>query len=301
MATVCGILPAMESCPFEFARENCPLAPLTLYKVGGPARLALFPRNAEEAVEAVDWMHRQPGPKIVLGGGSNVLVADAGFPGIALITTELCAITALGEDRFRVEGGVWLGKMVREVMVPANYAGVGALTGIPGSVGGAIYMNAGTVNGSTCELLESVDLVDAQGVRTVPMEPALYGYRGQSFCPPQALILAGTFRFERADEDQAAIHEHYLRRRIEKQPQGNCCGSVFKNPPGDHAGRLIEACGLKGTRLGGAMVSDMHANFIMNDQNATASDIRGLIERCREAVRERFGITLDQEVVFIGH
>jgi UDP-N-acetylmuramate dehydrogenase len=289
----------MKTLPFEFAIENYPLAPLTLYGVGGPARLALLPRTLDEANDAYQWMAAQPDRRIVLGGGSNVLIDDNGFDGIVFVTTKLNGIEPLGDDRFHVLAGVVLDRMVRDVMLTNNYDQVGALTGIPGTVGGAIYMNAGTVNGSTCMLMESVDVATPEGLRTIPMEDSLYSYRGQTFCPPGSLILGGTFRFTHAEKDQQAIYDHYIQRRKEKQPQGRCCGSVFKNPNGDHSGRLIEACGLKGTRHGGAMISPLHANFIMNEDNATCADILWLIDLCKRTVQERFGVALEEEVVYI--
>ncbi len=289
----------MGGVPFEFAEENVPLAPLTLYKVGGPARLGLFPRTTEEACAAYQWLCSQPGPRLILGGGSNVLISDAGFLGAVLITTCLDKIESVGQDRYQVESGTRLERLVREVMLPNNYAGVGGLTGIPGSVGGAIYMNAGTVKGTTCELLESVELIGPTGRRVVAMAPALYGYRGQKFCTPGTLILRGIFHFEKAKEDQRAVYDHYMLRRQQTQPQGACCGSVFKNPPGDHAGRLIEACGLKGTRHGGAVISPAHANFIMNEDNATFGDILFLVQLCKQRVKQEFHIDLEEEVVII--
>jgi len=282
--------------PFEYARLDVPLAPLTRYNVGGPARVLLTPPTADAVRQAYAWMLGQLGPRLVLGGGSNVLIDSAGFPGIVLSTVGLTELAELGADRWRVGAGVELARLVRDVMLPRNYDGVGALTGIPGSVGGAIYMNAGTVNGSTCALLESADVLRAEGVETVTMHPACYGYRGQSFCPPGGVILGGVFAFTVAEADQAPIHAHYLARREEKQPRGHCCGSVFKNPDGEHAGRLIEACGLKGLRRGGACISDMHANFIMNEGGATSGDILWLMARAKAAVKERFGITLEEEV-----
>lgn len=286
----------MEPAPFEFAVEQYPLAEATLYKVGGPARLALFPRNALEAQAAHAWMLAQPGPRLVLGNGSNVLIADDGFPGIVLFTTRLDALEPLACDRYSVAGGVDLDRLVRTVMVAHNYEGTGALAGIPGTVGGAIYMNAGTANGATCEFLEFVELITANGLVTVAMGPSLYGYREQRFCHQDDLILQGVFHFSTSDSDQQAVYDHYMERRRERQPQGRCCGSVFKNPPGDHAGRLIEACGLKGTRRGDAIISPIHANFIMNEGHATCQDILWLIALCKRTVRERFGIELTEEV-----
>ncbi len=286
----------MDSLPFEFAVRGYPLAPKTLYNVGGPARLALLPRTSEETKRAYRWMLEQPLPRLILGGGSNVLIADEGFPGIVLFTTELRGFEVLGGGRYSVGSGHDLGWLVREVMLAHNYAGLGALTGIPGSVGGAIYMNAGTVNGATCEFLESVDLVSPDGMHTVPIRPEAYGYRGQQFCAQGDVILGGVFRFEHSPESQQAIYDHYMRRRSESQPRGHCCGSVFKNPEGDHAGRLIEACGLKGARRGGAAISTKHANFIMNEDGARFGDVHGLIQLAKDTVREQWGVELEEEV-----
>jgi len=289
----------MECPPFDFAIENYPLAPLTIYNLGGPARLALLPRTIAEAEAAYAWVCRQPERHIVLGGGSNVLIDDAGYDGIVLITTKLDTIEPLGGDRYRVEAGVVLDRVVRDVMIANNYDLVGGLTGIPGTVGGAIYMNAGTVNGSTCMLMESVDVVGATGRNRIPMEESLYAYRGQTFCRNGDLILEGRFTFWKAEKPQRPIYDHYIQRRKEKQPQGRCCGSVFKNPPGDHSGRLIEVAGLKGTRRGGAVISTMHGNFIMNEDNATCADILWLMDLCKRTVREKFGVELEEEVVYI--
>lgn len=289
----------MEQLPFTFAEKNYPLAPNTLYNVGGPARLALLPETPKEVEAAYRWMLKQPGPRLILGGGSNVLIADEGFPGIVLFTTHLKRFEELGGNRYYVASGNDLSFLVEKVMLEKNFEGVGALTGIPGSVGGAIYMNAGTANGSTCQFLESVDLMTPDGLQSIPMKASLYSYRGQSFCAPGDVILGGLFQFHPSAQDERAIYNHYMTRRREKQPQGYCCGSVFKNPPGDHAGRLIEACGLKGLRHGGAIISPMHANFIMNEDKASFDDILSLIQRTKEAVRQRFGIELEEEVRII--
>jgi len=289
----------MGSLPFEFAVENYPVAPLTLYNIGGPARLALLPRTADEAASAYEWMTSQGGKRYVLGGGSNVLIDDAGLDGVVLITSELKDLESLGEDRYRIESGVVLDDVVRGIMLANNYAMVGGLTGIPGSVGGAIYMNAGTNKGWTCMVMDDVDVITPNGRETVAMRDELYDYRGQSFCPPGGLILQGTFRFEAAGEDQEAIYDRYIARRKEVQPQGHCCGSVFKNPEGTHAGRLIEASGLKGERRGGAVVSDLHANFIMNDNHASSADVLALIDHIKTTVREEHGVDLHEEMVHL--
>lgn len=289
----------MEAPPFEFAVEHYPLSESTLYHIGGRAAWALFPRDEHEASAAYQWLLAQPCPRLILGGGSNVLIDDQPFPGVVLFTTHLLRFAELGEARYYIGAGHELDWLVREVMLKHNYEGVGGLTGIPGSVGGAIYMNAGTVNGSTCQLMESVDVITAEGLHTVPMDASRFGYRGQTFCPPGGIIVGGVFQFAPSERDQTAIYRHYKQRRVEKQPQGYCCGSVFKNPENDHAGRLIEACGLKGTRHGGAQISPMHANFIMNDDGASFGDVLHLIGVAKAAVREKFGVELEEEVRII--
>jgi len=289
----------MDKPPFDFFREDYPLAPETYYKVGGPARLALMPRTVSEAMAAYRWMRTQPERGLVLGFGSNVLISDHGFSGIVLFTGNLTHFKPLGEDRHLVEAGVALNALIREVLLPNNYEGTAVWTGIPGSVGGAVFMNAGTVNGSTCQMVETVDLMTPDGPVTFTMQPSAYGYRRQMFCTSEDLILRATFRFQRSETDQQAVYDHYMKRRRENQPQGDCCGSVFKNPENDSAGRLIEACGLKGVRRGGAVISAQHANFIMNEHGATCADILWLISLCKEQVRERFGIELQEEVRII--
>mgnify|MGYP000283041761 FL=1 len=292
----------MKTPPFNFAKPDYPLAPETFYKVGGPAEWALFPRNSEEAAQAFAWAVRNADRMFVMGRGSNLLVSDSGFSGAVLFTRELADITRLGEDRYRIASGVDLQWLVREIIVPNNYDATGGLTGIPGSVGGAIVMNAGTVNGATCQWLESVDIMHEtdDAPRTLCVTEDDYAYRSQTFCGPRDFVFGGVFQFQRSARDQREVFAHYMARRRDSQPQGLCCGSVFKNPPGDHAGRLIEACRLKGTRIGGAVVSPRHANFIMNEDCATFDDILALIELCKTRVHEQFGILLEEEVRIIA-
>lgn len=289
----------MDYPDFEFAYSQYPLAPHTYYKIGGPARIALLPRTVGGAKEAYMWMRKQSLPNMILGGGSNVVISDAGFPGIVLFTTQVRCIGNIGDGRYYVAIGLDLDAMVREVMLPNNYDGVGGLTGIPGTVGGAINMNAGTTNGNICQLLESVDLLKPSGFVRITIKEGSFGYRRQTFCTPGELILGGTFRFTHAEKDQQANYDHYKKLRMEKQPQGHCCGSVFKNPPGERAGRLIEACGLKGTCQGGAVISPQHANFIMNENHASSQDILALIHIAEKTVKERFDIDLEKEVRII--
>lgn len=289
----------MNTPPFAFVKENHPLGPHTLYRIGGPAKWAFLPRDTHEAQTAYAWIIDQKVPFLVMGAGSNMLIDNRGFDGAVLFTTELKHREACGGDRFRLGAGLPLADMVRTIMLPNNYAGTGALTGIPGSLGGALFMNAGTVNGTICQFTETVILLTPSGFTTIAMAPELYGYRGQAFCGPDTVIVEAVLRFTPSEKDESVVYHHYIQRRLDTQPQGWCCGSVFKNPPNDHAGRLIESCGLKGTRRGGAVISEKHANFIMNEDNASFEDVLGLIQLVKDTVFAQHGVKLQEEVRII--
>ncbi len=279
-----------------FCYKDFLLAPHTYYKIGGPADFALIPGNEKELEQSYQILQQIFLPYFILGGGTNILISDKGFRGVILITSHYKEFKSLGNDRYFISGGTELDWVVKEILLKNNYKGVGALTGIPGTVGGALFMNAGTVNGCICEWTEKVFLLMPDGKKEIEMKSELYGYRSQKFCSMNELILGAIFHFKKSERDQQPIYEHYLQRRKEKQPQGYCCGSVFKNPSGFHAGKLIEECGLKGTRKGGAIISPTHANFIMNENNATFDDVLFLIHLIKKKVFEKFQITLEEEV-----
>lgn len=289
----------MDKIPFNFSSTDYLLAPHTRYRIGGPAKIALFPQTLADLEAALCWLDAQNMPFIVIGGGTNMLIDDRGYPGCALFTTSMKTLEPLGQNTYRVGAGVVLGDLVRQIMLPNNYQGIGALTGIPGTVGGALFMNAGTANGSICQLVSTVTVVKKDGMKTVPMTEELYGYRGQTFCERSDIIAEASFAFVASERNETEVYEHYMQRRRETQPEGWCCGSVFKNPPGDHAGRLIEAAGLKGTRHNGAVISDKHANFIMNEDGASFEDVLYLITLVKDTIRERFGVELHEEVRII--
>lgn len=283
----------------DFIKENIPLAEYTFYRIGGPARFAFFPTTLQQITWAYEWVKGHQIPLLVIGSGSNVLISDAGFPGAVFFTTELKTLAPLGNHCYRCGAGTTLASIVENIMLANNYAGVGALTGIPGTLGGALFMNAGTVNGSICQFTKNVVLIGDAGLEEVEIRPELYAYRRQFFCEPETVIVEAELTFSPSNQDETAIYNHYIKRRLDTQPQGWCCGSVFKNPEGNHAGHLIEACGLKGTRIGGALISEKHANFIMNEGNASFKDVLSLIHLAKSRVRERFGIELEEEVRII--
>lgn len=279
-----------------FTQTNYLLGPHTYYHIGGPADIVMLPKDEKELIQAYQLFSIVNCPKFIIGGGTNLLISDKGFRGVILILPRSNEIRPIDKDTYYVFAGTELQWLVENIMLPNNYEGVGALTGIPGTVGGALFMNAGTTNGSICEFVKEVVLFTAEKKKNILITPDLYSYRSQKFCKMNELILGAIFKFERSPEDQRKIYEHYIQRRRTNQPQGYCCGSVFKNPPGYHAGKLIEECGLKGKRCGGAVISEMHANFIMNANNATFEDVMQLIELAKAEVKKRYGIQLEEEV-----
>jgi UDP-N-acetylmuramate dehydrogenase len=280
-------------------RRNEPLSRHTSWHVGGPADVFFMPRDR---AQLADFLRALPEgtPLLWLGLGSNLLVRDGGVRGVVIATQEaLSRLERRGELGVQVEAGVPCALVARQCarweLGPAAF-----FAGIPGTMGGALAMNAGAFGGETWPLVRSVETIDRGGeIRTRDASEYRTGYR--SVTPPVEgeWFLAATLELQsRPDETGSRA---LLERRRQTQPIGEwSCGSVFTNPPGDHAARLIEACGLKGARIGDAAVSLKHANFIVNDGDARASDIEALIERVRATVQEKFGVVLHPEVRVVG-
>jgi UDP-N-acetylmuramate dehydrogenase len=282
-------------------RHGVPLAPYTSWRVGGPARQLFEPADLEDLAAFLSTLPRGE-PVFWLGLGSNVLIRDGGIPGTVVLTAGLLdRLTLTGEGLVRAEAGVSCAKVAR---FGARHGLTGAefLAGIPGTVGGALAMNAGAWGGETWALVERVETLDRSGC-THERTRAAYrpGYRHVRG-PTGEWFVAAHLRLVPGDAAGATARiRALLRRRAETQPLGQpSCGSVFRNPPGDFAGRLIEACGLKGLCVGGACVSDKHANFIVNTGSATARDIETLVLRVAEAVLRRHGVRLEPEVRMVG-
>ncbi len=282
-------------------RLNEPLARHTSWRVGGPARRFYRPADAADLVMFLRTLDPKE-PLLWLGLGSNLLVSDEGFLG-TVIQTQGClgALERLGELGLRAESGVPCAKLAR-FAARAGLAGIEFLAGIPGTLGGALALNAGAHGGETWERVRKVVTVDRTGQlrERVPSDFRVEYRQVQG--PKGEWFLAAELALEAADPVlcQARMRE-LLERRNRSQPIGQpSCGSVFRNPPGDYAARLIEAAGLKGERVGGAQVSTRHANFIINSGDASAHDILRLIDRIRETVAGRSGVVLQPEVHFIG-
>jgi len=284
-------------------RRDHPLRRRGWWRLGGPADLFIEVSTAEH----LSLVLQQGLPVTVLGNGSNLLVADAGVRGIVVKLGGEFRTTTLvqGPDGAEVVAGAGLGNPVLLKRLEAlECSGLGCLAGVPGTVGGAIRMNAGTHLGEIGDRVRQVEVVLDNGQRAIlPAADLRFSYR-RAHLPPRAIVTRAWLRVEndrtRVEAQRQAVLHHLERRQATQPLEQPSCGSTFKNPPGDAAGRLIDACGLKGTRIGGAQVSEKHANFFINTGDATAADVYALILRTRQVVFEQHGVVLEPEVHAIG-
>jgi UDP-N-acetylmuramate dehydrogenase len=283
-----------------------PLARFTTMRVGGPADLFASVHNYFELRNLVRHARSRGIPHLVLGRGSDTVISDLGYRG--LVIQDRAESSKLEEgDRYTADAGVPMARAATETQ-KAGLTGLEFGLAIPGSVGGAVWANAGAHESDIAGVLESARVLDGAGSETiVPAADLALAYRDSRFKHPTEdgpaeLILAATFQLAPADPDVIKARLDDIRRwRQAHQPLGlPSAGSVFRNPPGDSAGRLIEAAGLKGHRIGGAVVSEKHANFIVNDQKGTAADVRRLADHVRATITERDGIDLAFEIEFLG-
>jgi UDP-N-acetylmuramate dehydrogenase len=282
-------------------RSDEPLGPRTTYRVGGAAALFLEVESVADLRSARDAVLASGVPVLVVGKGSNLLVADRGFPGLAIALGPAFAEVAVTGTTV-VAGGAAALPVVARRTVAAGLAGFEWAVGVPGSIGGAVRMNAGGHGADMARTLRSIRVVDLAGGEDgdVPVDRLDLGYR-QSNLAATEVVLDATLALERGDRDagEATLAE-IVRWRRENQPGGPNAGSVFTNPPGDSAGRLIDATGAKGLRVGSAEVSPKHANFIVNEDGATAADIVELVAVVQQRVREATGIDLQTEIERVG-
>jgi len=288
--------------PAQFAariRRDEPLSRHTSWHVGGPAEVFFTPRDREDLIAFLRVLPSDV-PLLWLGLGSNLLVRDGGVRGVVISTREaLTGLERRSQHEVYAEAGVPCAKLARQCarwnLGPAEF-----FTGIPGTVGGALAMNAGAFGGETWKQVQAVEMLDRHGhVHTRQAAEFRTGYRSVTAPERDEWFLAVTLHFE-GDSSEAAT-KALLEKRRETQPIGEwSCGSVFTNPPGDHAARLIEATGLKGLRVGGAVVSGKHANFILNEGQASARDIEALVARVQDEVERAQGLRLVPEFRVVG-
>lgn len=280
-------------------RENVPLAPMMHLRIGGPADWFLEPYAEEDAALAVRVCAEVGVPLRVLGGGSNVLVADTGVRGAVMHLGNLNRTTRDG-NRVTAGAGVTLPSLLRATK-DVGLAGLERLTGIPAQVGGAVAMNAGTRDGETFDLLVSLTVVEPDGTIAV-RGPDRFAHQYRDGGLAGAIALQATFQLE--PDDPKAIFERFsasLKKRNATQPVAQrSVGCVFRNPAGDAAGRLIEAAGCKTLQVGGIEVSGMHANYFVSSGSGTAADFVALMAEVTRRVRDKFGVELQPEVKFWG-
>jgi len=277
-----------------------PASGFTTYRAGGPVDVVAEPSSREDLAWLNNFCREKGLPLIALGAGSNVLVSDKGFRGVCALTLKLDALTVAGDTLTAGAGALW-DDAVRAA-VEAGLGGAERTSGIPGTVGGAVFMNAGAFGQETFDRLESFEVMDRAGlVRVLKRSDVKHGYRKVEGLEGLT-VLSAVFRLQAADRkvlesERACV----LRSRAEKQPLDlPSAGSVFKRPAGDYASRLIDASGLKGLRIGDAQVSEKHAGFIVNRGKASASDIYSLIKKVRAEVKAGTGVELELEQILLG-
>ncbi|MEO8570887.1 MAG: UDP-N-acetylmuramate dehydrogenase [Chloroflexota bacterium] len=284
-----------------------PLARFTTMRVGGPADLFATVHNAHEVRALVRFARTRGLPHFVLGRGSDLVIADAGIRGLVIQVRAEGSRT--DGPRYTADAGVQMARAATETQ-KAGLTGLEFGLAIPGTVGGAVWANAGAHDADVAGVLESARVLAADGTEAIiPAAELGFSYRDSRFKSagtdagaPRDVVVEATFLLAVADPDTIRARLDEIRHwRQAHQPLGlPSAGSVFRNPPGDSAGRLIEAAGLKGTRIGGAVVSEKHANFIVNDQKGTATDVRRLAEHVRATVVAHHGVTLEFEIEFVG-
>ena len=285
--------------PDMTVERDVPMSRHTSFRIGGPARRMAFPESREQLVILLGLAEECGIRPFLLGRGTNLLVSDRGLDTLVIKTAErMTSIRRLGDVTLEADAGVLLSRLA----VYAQQAGLAGLEfafGIPGTVGGAVYMNAGAYGGEIKDVLTAVTFLDENlHLQTLPVQELQLGYRTSIFERCSWCILEAEFTLHPGDAQE--IHtamQEYMRRRKEKQPlEYPSAGSTFKRPVGQFAGKLIEDCGLRGFRVGGAAISEKHCGFVVNLGNATCADVVSLTEQVRQIVLEKTGCTLEREI-----
>ena len=288
-----------ELLPDVELRFDEPMAKHTSFKIGGPVEVMAFPKDTEELSAILKASALLDCKPVILGAGTNILAPDAGVKGIVICLRDcLSGMERIGDTRIRVAAGV---SMARAAVFASNL-GLGGLEfahGIPGSVGGGVYMNAGAYGGEIAGVCESVDVMDYCGnIRTLSAAEMSFSYRHSCLEEQPAIVVSVVFDLtpKPADEIKAQMADLMQRRRASQPLDYPSAGSAFKRPVGGYAAALIDQAGLKGFRVGGAAVSEKHAGFVINLGSATANDVKELLHRVAQIVCERTGIQLEPEV-----
>ena len=273
----------------------------TNMKVGGPADFYFEAGNEKDLIESVKAAISLKVPYTIIGNGANVLVSDKGIRGLVIVN-KAEKINFLADGVVEVASGVDNTSLISE-SAKKGLSGMELLMKVPGTVGGAVYMNAGDTGKRKFfgDLVESVKVIDRKGnIKTLLKDDCAFAYRSSRFQESQEVILSAKIKLEPVDPKEIEERTRDILTRKAHHPAGATVGSTFKNPENYHSGELIEKAGLKGKKIGGARISEKHANFIINEGDATATDVKNLIDLMKKTVKEKFDVTLEEEVRYIG-
>lgn len=283
---------------------DAPMKKYTSFKCGGNARLLIIPDSSESLKEIISFCHSKSVKPLIIGNGSNLLVTDGGIDGVVIkIGSKLSKIELIDDTTIRCEAGASL-KSLCMFALENSLSGLEFAYGIPGTLGGAVYMNAGAYGGEMKDVLYSCKHIDTDGVDGELSKNELdLRYRGSAYTDNGCTIVSAVLKLKKADKTEIkASMDDKLQRRKDKQPlEYPSAGSTFKRPEGYFAGAIIESCGLKGYSVGGAQVSNKHAGFVINKNGATATDVLNLIKDVQRIVYEKHGVMLETEVKIIGN
>jgi len=284
-------------------KENVSLAPYTSARIGGPADVLIIAESADELAHTVNLLRKQGLDYIMLGGGSNVLVSDSGVRGIVILNRAKAVRFHNGDQpSVTAESGVVFSNLAHRC-ASKGFAGLEWAATVPGTVGGAVYGNAGAFGGDMSGNLIWAELLTENGHEKFTAEQMAYGYRTSVLKRAEldAIVLSAELSLKNSTKEEATVKiEQFSAHRKATQPPGASMGSMFKNPNGDYAGHLIEAAGLKGARIGNAEISPLHGNFFINHANTKAEDILALIQLVQKTVKEKQGVELELEIELIG-
>ena len=291
-----GLINLIEEKSLGTYKENVSLKTLTTYKTGGTAKLLVFPNSVDSLKEILKYIKENNIKFKVFGNGSNILASSREYDGVIIKLTNLRSFTQKGEN-IEVEAGYNFA-LLANTLSKEGYSGLEFACGIPATVGGAVYMNAGAYLSDVSKVLEKVEFLDENlELKTLENKDLSFSYRHSIFMNKDWIILKAYFKLKKDNKDEIiALINDRKRRRIESQPlEYPSAGSVFRNPEGNYAGKLIEDSNLKGFVHGGGQISDKHANFIINKNNATAEDIKYLMDLAQSTVEKNYGIKLRVE------
>lgn len=286
--------------PIEI-KQNEPMSRHTSFKIGGNADLYIIPHDMDALIETVRILKETETKRYFLGNATNVLFDDAGFRGAVVSLGNICAIKVI-ENRIIAEAGASL-NLVCKTARDKELSGLEFAYGIPGSIGGAVFMNAGAYGGEMSQVVAQSTYfsLDDMTVHTIPLTAHEYGYRESVYRHNNWLVLSAVLELQKGEYDKinTAMND-YMSRRVDKQPlEYPSAGSVFKRYPGRYTGQMIEECGLKGYSIGGAQVSEKHAGFIVNKGGATSADVLALIEHIKNEVYKKFDCRIECEVIHV--